>query len=54
MLSIKLPAKKCMYYKNHPLNHLMEKRESIQYSSAIEVTGAWKCTSLEKYENELE
>ena len=35
------------------LNHMMEKLESVQYSAALAVTGAWKGTSREKLYNEL-
>ena len=32
---------------------MMEKLESVQYSAALAVTGAWKGTSREKLHNEL-
>ena len=31
----------------------MEKPESVQYSAALAITGAWKVTSQEKLYNEL-
>ena len=34
-------------------NYMMEKLESVQYSAALTVTGAWKGTSREKLYNEL-
>ena len=46
-------ATKCEYSESLKLNHLMEKLESVQYSAAYAVTGAWKGTSREKLHNEL-
>ena len=43
-----LPVTKCDYSESLKLNHLVEKLESIQYSDALAITGAWKVTSWEK------
>ena len=48
-----IPATKCEYAESFKLNHLMEKLESVQYSAALAITGAWKGTSQEKLYNEL-
>ena len=46
-------AMKCEYADSFKLNHLMEKLESVQYTAALAIIGAWKGTSLEKLYNEL-
>ena len=48
-----IPATKSEYGESFKLNHLMEKLESVQYSAALAITGAWKGTSQEKLYNEL-
>ena len=48
-----IPATNCDYSESLKLNHMMEKLESVQYSAALAVTGAWKGTSREKLYNEL-
>ena len=40
--------KKCDFSHDTSLNNHMEKLESIQYSAALAVPGAWKGTSREK------
>ena len=47
------PAKICEFSHDTTLNTHMEKLESVQYSAALAVTGAWKGTSREKLYNEL-
>ena len=47
------PAKVCEFSNNVILPHLMEKLESVQYSSALAVTGAWRGSSREKLYAEL-
>ena len=42
------PAKVCEFSNNIILPHLMEKLESVQYSAAVAVTGAWRGSSREK------
>ena len=42
-----IPPKKCDFSQDTSLNNHMEKLESIQYSAALAVTGAWKGTSRE-------
>ena len=45
-----IPATNCDYSESLKLNQIMEKLESVQYSAALAVTGAWKGTSREKLE----
>ena len=45
--------KKCDFNQDTSLNNHMEKFESVQYSAALAVTGAWKRTSREKLYEEL-
>ena len=47
------PAKICEFSHDTMLKTHMEKLESVQYSAALAVTGAWKGTSREKLYNEL-
>ena len=49
------PAKICEFSHDTMLNTNMEKQESVQYSAALEVTGAWRGVgpSREKLYNEL-
>ena len=42
------PAKVCEFSNKIILPHLMEKLESVQYSAALAVTGAWRGSSREK------
>ncbi len=48
-----IPAKVCEFSGNTILPNLMEKLESVQYSAALAVTGAWRGTSREKLYAEL-
>ena len=48
-----IPAKVCEFSNSIILPHLMEKIESVQYSAALAVTGAWRGTSREKIYPEL-
>ena len=48
-----IPPKKCDFSQDISLNNHMEKLESIQYSAALAVTGAWKGTFREKLYDEL-
>ena len=48
-----IPAKVCEFSNNIILPNLMEKNESVQYSAALAVTGAWRGTSREKIYAEL-
>ncbi len=48
-----IPPKKCEFSQDTSLNNHMEKLESVQYSAALAVTGAWKGTSREKLYEEL-
>ena len=43
-----IPAKVCEFSGNTILPNLMEKLESVQYSAALAVSGAWRGTSREK------
>ena len=47
------PAKVCEFSNNIFLPHLMEKIESVQYSAALAVKGAWRGSSREKFYAEL-
>ena len=47
------PAKTREFSHDTTLNTHMEKLESVQYSAALAVTGAWRGTSREKLYNEL-
>ena len=47
------PANVCEFSNNIILPHLMEKIESVQYSAALDVTGAWRGSSREKLYVEL-
>ena len=47
------PAKICEFSHDTMLNINMEKLESVQYSAALAVTGAWKGASRDKLYNEL-
>ena len=42
------PTKICEFSQNTLLSNLMEKIESVQYSAALAVTGAWRRTSRQK------
>ena len=48
-----IPAKVCEFSGSITLPNLMEKLESVQYSSARAVTGTWRGTSREKLYAEL-
>ena len=48
-----IPPKKCDLTNSFILNHHMEKLESLQYSAARAITGAWKGTSKTKLFEEL-
>ena len=48
-----IPAKVCEFSGNTILPNLMEKLESVQYSAALAVSGAWRGTSREKLYAEL-
>ena len=48
-----IPAKVCEFSNNIILPNLMEKIESVQYSAALAVTGAWRGTSRKKIYAEL-
>ena len=48
-----IPPKKCEPANSFILNHHMEKLESLQYSAARVITGAWKGTSKTKLLEEL-
>ena len=48
-----VPSKKSDFSQDISLNNHMEKLESVQYSAALAVTGAWKGTSREKLYEEL-
>ena len=48
-----IPPKKSDFSQDTSLNNHMEKLESVQYSAALAVTGAWKGTSREKLYEEL-
>ena len=43
-----IPAKVCQFSGNTILPNLMEKLASVQYSAALDVSGAWRGTSREK------
>ena len=43
-----IPPKKCDFTNNYTLNNYMERLESVQYSAARAITGAWKGTSRKK------
>ena len=48
-----IPAKVCQFSGSVVLPKLMEKLESVQYSGARAMTGAWRGTSREKLYTEL-
>ena len=48
-----IPAKVCQFSGSIVLPNLMEKLESVQYSAARAITGAWRRTSREKLYTEL-
>ena len=48
-----IPAKICEFSQNTLLSNLMEKIESVQYSAALAITGAWRGTSRQKLYAEL-
>ena len=48
-----IPAKVCQFSGNTILPNLMEKLASVQYSAALDVSGAWRGTSREKLYAEL-
>ena len=48
-----IPAKACELSGNVILSSLMEKLESVQYSAALAITGAWRGTSQAKIYAEL-
>ena len=48
-----IPPKTCDFSQDTSLNNHVEKLESVQYSAALAVTGAWKGTSREKLYEEL-
>ena len=47
------PAAVCEFSQNIVLPDLMEKLESVQFSAALAVTGAWRGTPREKLYTEL-
>ena len=49
----RIPAKICEFSQNTLLSNLMEKIESVQYSAALAITGAWRRTSRQKLYAEL-
>ena len=48
-----IPAKICEFSQNTFLPNLMEKIESVQYSAALAITGAWRGFSQQKLYAEL-
>ena len=48
-----IPSKKCDFTNSYTLKNYMEKLESVQYSAARAITGAWKGTSRMKLLEEL-
>ena len=48
-----IPHSICKYSHSIVLTNQMEKLESVHYSTAFAVTGAWRGTSREKLYNEL-
>ena len=48
-----IPHDVCEYSHSVVLTNQMEKLESVQYSTALEITGAWKGTSCDKLYDEL-
>ena len=48
-----IPAKICEFSQNTFLPNLMDKIESVQYSAALAITGAWRGTSQRKLYAEL-
>ena len=48
-----IPAKVCKFSNDFSLPTLMEKIESVQYSAALAITGAWRGTSCENIYAEL-
>ena len=48
-----VPAKICKFSQDVTLSNLMGKLESVQYSAALAVTGAWRGTSRERRNAEL-
>ena len=48
-----IPSKKCDFTNSYTLNKYMEKLESVQYSAARAITGAWQGTSRKKLLEEL-
>ena len=48
-----IPQKNCEFCHSVVLTNMMEKLESIQYSAALAVAGAWKGTSRDKLCDEL-
>ena len=48
-----IPQNICEFSQTVTLTNLMEKLESVQYSAALAVTGAWKGTSRQKIYDEL-
>ena len=48
-----IPAKISQFSQDMTLSNLMERLESVQYSAALAVTGAWRGTSREKLYAEL-
>ena len=52
-VSGQIPLSVTKWIFGRPLSNQMEKLESIQYSTALAVTGAWKGTSREKLYAEL-
>ena len=48
-----IPQNICEFSQTVTLNNLMEKLESVQYSAALAITGAWKGTSHQKIYDEL-
>ena len=48
-----IPQNICEFSQTVTLTNLMEKLESVQYSAALAVTGAWKGTSRQKIYGEL-
>ena len=48
-----LPQNICEFSQTVTLTNSMEKLESVQYSAALAITGAWKGTSRQKIYDEL-
>ena len=53
-VSYHIRPNKCELGQNKSLNNHMEKLESVQYSAALAMIGAWKGTSRERLYKELD